>query len=474
MIQNPRLKCIRGGRIVTATEDFIGDLLIGDGQILALGKNLELSGMASAEEIDARGLYVFPGAVDVHTHLDLPFMGTSSSDDFESGTQAALYGGTTSIIDFAIQEPGHSLGEALKLWHEKAHGKAVIDYAFHMGVTDLNEKTQSEIPQIIEDGITSFKCFMAYKGSLMVDDGQIFRLMKQVKQLGGIVSAHCENAELIETLSNSFLAAGKTSPLYHELSHTDIGEGEATHRFIALSRLAGHPAYIVHLTCDEALRHVKESVAHYRHPVFAETCPQYLLLDRSVYEKPGFEGAKWVMSPPIRTVADQEALWAGLRDGFIQTLATDHCPFQFKGQKDLGKDRFTQIPNGAPGIENRMNLLFTYGVLKNRISLNRFVQILCANPAKIFGMYPRKGTLSPGSDADIVLFDPTRENVISVKNSKQRCDYSAFEGFKTIGEPVSVLCNGEWMLKNGSLNGTQRKGRFIKRARFNSELSNIR
>lgn len=475
-------KWIRGGRIITATEDFVGDLLIGDGQVLALAKDLEALGvvgkgagsLGSVEEVDARGLFVFPGAIDVHTHLDLPFMGTSSSDDFESGTRAALFGGTTSIIDFAIQEPGHSLEDALKSWHDKAKGKAMIDYSFHMAITDLNKKTEAEIPILIEKGITSFKVFMAYKGALMIDDGQIFRLMTLVKKEGGMVTAHCENAELIETLSQRYLEEGKVSPLYHERSHTAIGEGEATHRLIALSRIVGHPVYVVHLSCHEALEQVKDSVSKHQHPVFAETCPHYLLLDRSHYEKEGFEGAKWVMSPPLRTQKDQEALWAGLRDGFIQTIATDHCPFHFNGQKDRVKDNFTQIPNGAPGIENRMNLMFTYGVLQNRLSLNRFVQIMSTNPAKLFGMYPRKGTLAPGSDADLVLFDPTRETVISSKTSQQQCDYSTFEGFKTKGDTVSVLSRGEWALQEGKLRAKPGAGRFIPRARYRAETALVR
>lgn len=468
-------KWIRGGRIVTASEDFVGDILIGNGKILAMGQDLNELGIAKdVEEIDARSLYVFPGAIDVHTHLDLPFMGTSSSDDFTSGTIAALVGGTTSIIDFAIQEQGRSLTDALNQWHEKAHGKATIDYGFHMAVTDLNEKTEHEIPKLIEYGITSFKCFMAYKGALMVDDGQIFRLMSQVKKLGGIVTAHCENAELIETLTKRYWNAGQTSPLYHELSHLALFEGEATHRFLSLARAAEHPAYVVHLTCNEALQHVKDSVTQHRHPVFAETCPQYLLLDRSLYERPGFLGAKWVMSPPLRTTADQEALWAGLRDGFIQTVATDHCPFNYLGQKDMGKDNFAHIPNGAPGIENRFNLMFTYGVLKNRISLNRFVQIMSTYPAKIFGMYPRKGTLAPGSDADIVLFDPTLKGEISAKTSRHNCDYSAYEGFKTTGDTVGVITNGEWALKDGQVVVAKGAGQFIKRAPFFMDSGYVR
>ncbi len=465
MKRNFKLLC--GGRVITATEDFIGDVLIEDSQVVALGKDLKsLELPANMEQVNAQGLYVFPGGVDCHTHLDLPFMGTSSSDDFETGTIAALSGGTTSIIDFAIQEQKRSFAEALNQWHEKARGKATIDYAFHLAVTDFNEKTEQELPGVIDSGVTSIKCFMAYKGALMVDDGQLFRLMQKAKALGALVTLHAEHAELIETLVAQFLKDKKTAPLYHELAHTAIGEGEATHRAIALSRAAGHPTYIVHLTCNEALHHVKDSLTRHQHPVFSETCPQYLLLDRSYYERSGFEGAKWVMSPPLRTKDDQKALWAALRDGFIQTIATDHCPFNFSGQKDMGKESFAKIPNGAPGIENRMNLMFTYGVLENRISLNRFVEILCTNPARIFGMYPKKGTIAPGSDADIVLFDPAAENIISVKTSKHRCDYSAFEGFKTIGEPVHVLSRGEWVLKDKKVVVPRGYGQFIKRKRF--------
>lgn len=471
MTQN--YKWIRGGRIVTATEDFQGELLIGDGQVLATGRDLQALGlvgkqagaMGSVEEIDASGLLVMPGGVDAHTHLDLPFMGTSSSDDFETGTIAAMAGGTTSIIDFAMQTQGDTLAAALNQWHEKASGKATIDYAFHMAVTDLNDKTFDELPKIVGEGITSFKTFMAYKGALMVDDGQLFRLMTRAKELGAIVTMHAENPELIEALAKRFQLEGKMAPVFHELAHTAIGEGEATNRAIALSRVAETPAYIVHLTCDEALHHIKDSLGRHHHPMFAETCPQYLLLDRSYYERPDFEGAKWVMSPPLREKHDQEALWAGLRDGFIQTVATDHCPFNFHGQKDMGKANFAKIPNGAPGIENRWNLMYTYGVTQGRISLNRFVQVMSANPARIFGMR-NKGHLSPGADADIVMFDPTREGMITQKTSKQNCDYSAFEGFKTKGETVNVLVRGEWGLKQGKVTIGRGFGRYVKRAPF--------
>jgi dihydropyrimidinase len=469
-----KYKWIRGGTIVTATDEFKGELLIGDGKILAVGQ--DLSGLAPAaeiEKIDATGLLVLPGGIDAHTHLDLPFMGTSSSDDFETGTIAAMAGGTTSIIDFAIQSQGRTLNDALNTWQEKATGKSVIDYAFHMAVTDLNDKTMAEIPGLIDGGITSFKTFMAYKGALMVDDGQLFRLMQRVKELGGIVTAHCENAEVIETLVKQALKDGKTSPTWHERTRPDIGEGEATNRLISLSRIVGHPTYVVHLTCDEALHHVKDATARHHHPVFAETCPQYLLFDREVYERPNFEGAKFVMSPPIRGKKDQEALWAGLRDGYIQTVATDHCPFHFKGQKDMGKDNFSKIPNGAPGIENRMNIMYTYGVCEGRISLTRFVQLLCANPARIFGM-TKKGNLVPGFDADVVLFDPSKEGTVSVKTSRHRCDYALFEGMRTRGETVGTLLRGEWGFKDGKVVTPKGNGKFVRRAKFTGKQELVR
>ncbi|MEK6705750.1 MAG: dihydropyrimidinase [Bdellovibrionota bacterium] len=456
-------KYIRGGKIITASDTFIGEVLVNGSQIAAVGSDLRGIVPAGAEEIDATGLYVMPGGIDVHTHLDLPFMGTSSSDDFETGTIAAACGGTTSIIDFAIQEKGRTVTEALNKWHEKAAGKAVTDYGFHVAITDFNDKIASELPGVVRQGVTSFKCFMAYKGSLMIDDGQLFKLLSEARKLGALISLHCENGEIIDVLTKKFLGEGKTSPLYHELAHPAIGEGEATHRSIALSRMAGHPVYVVHMSCEESLKHVRESTLKNNHKVFAETCPQYLVLDRSVYEKPGFEGAKWVMSPPIRTRQDQEALWSGIRNGFIQVVATDHCPFNFSGQKDMGKDCFAKIPNGAPGIEDRLNILHTYGVLEGKISLNQFVEVTATNPARIFGMYPKKGTIAPGSDADIVLFDPTKESMISSKNSHHRCDYSAFEGFRLKGKPAGVLIRGAWALKDGDVKIKRGFGQFLKR-----------
>ncbi|MGK5089349.1 dihydropyrimidinase [Bdellovibrionota bacterium FG-2] len=467
------MKWIRGGTIITATEIFVGELLAKDGEIVALGKDLRALTSGAVEEIDAGGLYVFPGAIDAHTHFDLPFMGTASSDDFKTGTLAAAAGGTTSVIDFAIQSRGRPLAEAVSQWHEKAAGKAAIDYGFHLAVTDYNESVEAELPKIIEQGITSFKCFTAYKNALMIDDGQLFNVMNRMKALGGMVSLHAEHGDLIDVLAKRYLMAGKTDPVFHELAHTAIGEGEATHRAIALSRIAGVPVYIVHLTCNEALQAIKDSVSRYRHPVLAETCPQYLLLDREVYEKADFEGAKYVMSPPIRTRADQEALWAGLRDGFLQVVATDHCPFFFKGQKEKGRGDFSKIPNGGPGVEDRFKLMYTYGVDKGRISLNRFVQVMCSNPARIFGM-SKKGNLTPGCDADIVLFDPLTKGVISAKSHHHNCDYSLFEGYETKGEIVGVLSRGDWVVKDKKVVGAPGRGKYVPRTKFDPMTGYVR
>ncbi len=460
------LKLIRGGRIVTAALDFIGDVLIRGESVIALGENLDAEvsrfGDHFLEITDASQMFVFPGAIDVHTHLSLPTMGTTTSDDFDSGTRAAAWGGTTSIIDFAIQTRGHSLSEALQIWQKKALNQAHIDYGFHMTVTDLNPSVEAELGEMIQKGVTSFKCFTAYRNALMVSDSDLYSILSKVKALGGMVSVHAENGDLIDTLSQGFRNAGKTEPRYHSLSHPAIGEGEATHRVIALSRAAEAPVYIVHLTCDEALRSVRESIEHYQHLVFAETCPQYLLLSDEVYEKPDFEAAKYVMSPPIRKKSDQEALWAALKDGLIKVIATDHCPFYFKGQKEMGLQDFTKIPNGGPGIEERVKLIYTYGVLKNRISLKRLVEVLCTAPARIFGM-KQKGDLAPGFDADLVIFDPRVKGVISANHQHQKTDYSLYEGFETEGEVISVMSRGEWLIRDRNWMQQPARGRFLVR-----------
>jgi dihydropyrimidinase len=456
---------IRNGTLVTATDTFEADIFVGDEKIQAIGKGV---GHAADRVIDAAGCYVFPGGIDAHTHLDLPFMGTSSSDDFESGTIAALHGGTTAIIDFAFQTPGKSLREGLQAWHERAAGRAAADYAFHIAVTDFNESSRQEIRDLVEkEGVTSFKTFMAYKGALMIDDRQMIGLMNEVGKWGGIVTVHAENGDLAESLIQANRAAGNLAPKFHARSRPEIVESEATGRAIDLAYSGNHPVYIVHMTCEGALNRVRDATKRNQR-VLVETCVQYLLLDDSVYERPGFEGAKWVMSPPLRTPKDQEALWNGLEQGLVHTVATDHCPFCMS-QKKMGESDFSKIPNGAPGIENRMELMYSEGVRKNRITLNRFVDVCCTAPAKIFGLYPRKGTLAVGSDADLVIFDPRFEHTLSAESQHMKCDYSAYEGWKVTGKVRTVLLRGTVAIDNGKAMVGKGFGKYLPRAKYDRE-----
>lgn len=453
---------IRNGTVVTATDTFKADLLIEGEKISAISH--QLSDKAD-QEIDAAGCFVFPGGIDAHTHLDLPFMGTSSSDDFESGTQAALYGGTTTIIDFAFQSPGKSLREGLATWHEKAKGKAVCDYAFHVAVVDFNDQTKEEIRGLIEnEGITSFKTFMAYKGALMIDDRQMIGLMNEVKKSGGIVTVHAENGDLADSLIQINRELGNKAPRYHALSRPEIVESEATGRAIDIAFSGDHPLYVVHMTCEGALNRVKEATKR-NQKVLVETCIQYLLLDDSVYDRPGFEGSKWVMSPPLRKEKDQVALWNGLDQGLVHTVATDHCPFCMN-QKEMGKEDFSKIPNGAPGIEHRMELLYSEGVEKGKITLNKFVEVNCSNPAKIFGLYPQKGTIAVGADADLVILDPQKEHTISSGTHHMNCDYSAYEGWKVKGKIKTVLLRGQLAIDEDKAFLKKGHGRFLKRKKF--------
>lgn len=451
---------IKNGTIVTATDTIRADILIAGEKIRAITSDLP----AVDETIDASGCYVFPGGIDAHTHLDMPFMGTFSSDDFESGTLAALHGGTTSIIDFAFQSPGQSLESGLNTWHEKAQGKAVGDYGFHMVVVDFNDETKKEIKGLIERGMTSFKTFMAYKGALMIDDRQMIGLMNEVKKWGGIVTVHAENGDLAESLIQSNLALGNTAPKYHAHSRPEIVESEATGRAIDIAYSGNHPLYVVHMTCEAALNRVREATKRNQR-VLVETCVQYLLLDESVYERPGFEGAKWVMSPPIRTRRDQEALWNGIEQRLVHVVATDHCPFCLS-QKEMGRDDFSKIPNGAPGIENRMELMYSEGVAKGRIGLNQFVDLNCTAPAKIFGLFPDKGTIAVGSDADLVIFDPKICHTISKETHHMRCDYSAYEGWPVEGKVRTVLLRGTVAIENGKARIGKGFGKFLPRRRF--------
>ncbi|MBY0449238.1 MAG: dihydropyrimidinase [Cyanobacteria bacterium] len=463
-------KLIRGGTVVTASETTQADIWVQGESIVAIGNNLTSLFESQAPDglvMDAEGCYVFPGGIDPHTHMELPFMGTYASDDFETGTRAGLYGGTTTIIDFAIQTQGKSLRDALETWYAKAAGKALGDYAFHVGVTDFNPETRAEIKDIIQkDGISSFKVFMAYKGALMVDDRQILQLMDEAGQYGGAVIAHCENGDMIDERVQKYRSQGKTEPKYHALAHPEIAEAEASGRFIDLAYQGGHPCYIVHLTCEGALNRVREA-SRRNQTVFTETCIQYLLLDDTLYERPGFEGAQWVFSPPLRKPKDQAALWAGIDQGLIHTVATDHCPFCLE-QKRMGEKDFSKIPNGAPGIEHRMELLYSEGVRTGKISLNQFVALTSTQAAKLFGLLPKKGTLSVGADADIVIFDPTEKHTISAKTHHHQCDYSAYEGWQLTGKTRTVLLRGHIAVDRGECFLEPGYGKYLPRAAFHS------
>src|ERR1700736_4211565 len=409
---------IANGSVVTATDTYTADIAIEDGKIVAIGKERPRQNVSKV--LNASDKMVFPGGVDVHTHLDMPFGGTTSADDFESGTVAAAYGGTTTLIDFAIQYKGQSLRHAFETWMKKAEGKAAIDYAFHCIITDLGDAQLDEMGELIREGVSSFKLFMAYPGVVMVDDANIFRAMSQAAKFGGLICMHAENGGAIDVIVRRALAEGKRAPKYHALTRPTTAEGEATGRAIALAEMAGAPVYIVHLSCNDALEKVRE--ARDRHlPAYAETCPQYLYLSLEQMEAPGFEGAKYVFTPPLREKWHQEKLWQGLARDTLQAGSTDHCPFCMK-EKELGKDDFPKIPNGGPGIEHRLSLVYTGGVHGGRFSPNRFVQLVSTAPAKLFGLFPRKGTIAVGSDADLVVFDPDQEQTISAQTHHMRID----------------------------------------------------
>ena len=450
---------IKNATVVTATDEYAADIYVEGETIHTIGKNLTHK---ADKTIDANGCYVIPGGIDAHTHMDLPFMGTSSSDDFETGTRAALHGGTTTIIDFAIQSHGKTLNEAINHWQEKASGKSLGDYAFHLAVVDLNPTTRAEIKDIIQKlGISSFKVFMSYKGALMVNDGLISDLMEEIKQYGGMVISHCENGDLVAQLTAKHLAAGETGVKYHVLSHPAIAESEASGRIMDIAHQGDHPLYIVHMTCDEALERVREGTKR-NQKVFVETCVQYLVLDESVYFQEGFEGSKYVISPPLRKKKDQDSLWAGINQNLVHTVATDHCPFCMD-QKKMGIDNFSKIPNGAPVVEHRMELMFSEGVLKNKISIQKFVEVTSTAPAKIFGMFPKKGTIAVGSDADLVILDPRVKHTLSAKTHHMNCDYSAFEGWNLTGKVKTTILRGAVAIDDGKVLINKGFGKYLSR-----------
>jgi dihydropyrimidinase len=458
---------IKGGTLVTATDTYKGDLVVDDGKIVKHTLHFQGDQIPADEVIDATGKYVFPGGIDAHTHLDMPFGGTTSSDDFETGTLAAAYGGTTTIIDFAIQQKGQALREGLDNWHAKAEGKAAIDYGFHLIATDLPPSEIEAMASIVREGVTSFKLFMAYPGVLLLDDQSIFRALLRAGELGALICMHAETGLPIDILVQRAIAQGKTAPIYHALTRPEAAEATGTERAIALAEMAGAPVYIVHLSAQRALERVMEARDRGL-PAYAETCPQYLFMSEDdLRGEPGdaFEGAKYVCTPPLRPKHHHEHLWRGLRNYDLQVVSTDHCPFCMKEQKELGRDDFSKIPNGMPGVETRLYLLWE-GVREKKISLNRFVEITSTAPAKIFGLYPRKGTLALGADADLVVWDPEKRHTLSKETLHMRVDYSPVEGREVVGGPTHVLSRGRVVVRDGQYLGRAGQGQFLRRGTF--------
>jgi dihydropyrimidinase len=459
---------IKGGRVITAADDYVGDVLIEGERISLIGESLDV---AADRTIDASGKYVLPGCVDPHTHLDMPFGGTVTIDDFESGQTSAAFGGTTCHVDFCIQGQGQTFAEALDGWHAKADGKTLIDYGFHIAITDLAEGgTLEELASLPEQGVTSYKLFMAYKGALQVDDETLFRAMEVAAGSGALVLVHAENGDAIDALVKQALAAGNTEPRFHALTRPPELEGEATNRAIQLARIAGCPLYVVHVTCKEAVEPIQRA-RDKGWDVWGETCTQYFLIDQTFLERPDFEGAKYVYSPPARDASNHDVLWNAVRTDALSAISTDHCAFLWDGQKTLGRDDFTKIPNGGPGLEDRLKLIHHFGVGGGRITLNRMVDLLATRPAKLFGLYPRKGTIAVGSDADVVVFDPRRRETLSAAGSHSKSDYNLYEGTEVVGAPELVLLRGQVLVENGELVAAPGIGQFIRRAKFGEELT---
>lgn len=460
---------IKGGTVVTAGDTFVADVLVDGEQIVAVGK-----GLAADTVIDAAGAYVIPGGIDVHTHLDMPFGGTVSSDDFFTGHRAAAFGGTTMHIDFSIQPKGASLRETLDLWHARANGKAAIDYGFHVAITDLTDAVLEEMPRCVEYGATSMKLFMAYKGALQVDDLTLFRAMQQAAKHRLLIMVHAENGDAIEVLVREAVEAGNLAPKFHALTRPPELEAEATYRAIRLAEVAGAPLYVVHVTNAAAMGAIRESRARgYSSQIFGETCTQYFFFTKDDLAREGFEGAKWVCSPPFREASDHGPLWGAVADNSLQIVSTDHCPFWFEGGvdgrpggKELGRDSFAKIPNGCPGIEERMMLLYTHGVRTGRISLNRWVELTSTNPARLFGCYPQKGAIAPGADADIVIWDPEARRTLGAASQHQRTDYTLYEGWEMVGAPRTVLSRGRVLVDGDAWQGEAGAGRFVHRRPF--------
>jgi len=458
---------IKGGRVITAADDYVADVFVEDERISLIGETLDVT---ADRVIDAAGKYVLPGGVDPHTHLDMPFGGTVTIDDVESGQTAAAFGGTTMHVDFIIQPKGSTFAEAVDEWRAKANGKQVIDMGYHMAVTDLKEGgTLEELATLPDQGITSYKLFMAYKGAIMVDDETLFRVMQVASDTGALVMVHAEHGDAIDVLVREALERGETEPKYHALTRPPETEGEATNRAIQLARVAGCKLYVVHVSCAESVEPIQ--IAREKGwDVWGETCTQYFFVDYTFLERPNFEGAKYVYTPPPRDKANQDVLWTAVKNDVLSVVSTDHCAFLWDGQKSLGRDDFSKIPNGAPGLENRVQMIHEFGVRGGRITLNRMVELLSTNPAKYFGLYPRKGTIAVGSDADIVVFDPEKRVTISSATDHSKSDYNLYEGTEVTGTPEVVLLRGNVLVEDGELVAQPGIGQYIARSRFGEEL----
>ncbi|WP_058308574.1 dihydropyrimidinase [Gracilibacillus massiliensis] len=464
-------KVIKNGIIVTPVHQYKGDILIEDEIVKAIGKKGEFAAV-KAEFIDADGLYVIPGAVDEHTHMSMPSPDTYSMP-WETETIAAAVGGTTTIVDFAIQEKGKTLTEAIDTWKKNANNNTAIDYSLHIAITDLNEDIIAEIPSAVEQGVTTFKLFMAYKDDKMVDDATLYRVLKQSKEVGGLVMVHAENGDVISILQDEYVKSGKTEPFYHAITRPIEIEAEATRRAIALANITDAPIFIVHVSGEEPAEEIRKARMNGQ-AVFGETCPHYLFLDDSYLQLPGFEGAKYVCSPPLREKTHQQKLWNAIADGTLQTIGTDHCSFNYKEQKHRGIDDFSKIPNGGNGIENWLQMLYSYGVKKENMTIEKLVELTATNPAKFMGLFPKKGTISVGSDADIVLFDPNKKHTIKAETQLQGSDYNFYEGFTIEGSAQHVFLRGEHIVKDDKYIGHLGQGQFIESKPYGAAYDSIR
>src|SRR5436190_15894142 len=449
---------IKNGRIITASDDYVADIFIDGETVNTIGKNLP---MKADKTIDAKGKLVIPGAIDPHVHMELPFGGTVSSDDFKTGTIAAAFGGTTTIIDFAIQGKGMTMTQAHEAWLAKSEGKCAIDYGWHMAITKFENADRDEMKRLYDVGVTTFKIFLAYPNVLMIDQPTVYRVMKSAGELGGLTLVHAENGEAIEERIRILVSEGKTEPKYHAVSRPPVMQADGVARAVKVAEFANAPVFIVHVSCESAMNEIVRSRDE-GNCAFGETCTQYLFLDERFYDQPNFEGAKYVFTPPLVPKENIEPLWKGLKLGYLQEVSTDHCPFYFKGQKELGRETFTKIPNGGPGVEDRLSMVY-HGAMQRGFSLNKWVDITSTASAKMFGMFPRKGTIAVGSDADIVIFDPDKERTISVKSHHMNCDYSLFEGWKIRGYPETVLSRGKVVVENNEYKGRAGDGKFLKR-----------